>query len=578
MTTTLLLLALAVQDAPPGWQTRLEKASATADAWAARRAEIRRQILVAGGLWPEMPAPPVKAVVDGRVERDGYSVEKVRLETWPGVWLTGNLYRPLGKKGPFPGVLHPHGHFKVGRYNNDALASHPGRALTFARLGFVAFSYDMVGYGDFTQLPHKFEDLPYGQGLFGLQTWNSLRAMDFLASLPDVDPARLGCTGESGGGTQTYILTAVDDRVKVSVPVNMVAGEFQGGCSCENAPFLRLGLNNVEIAAATAPRPLFLICCTKDWTKGVPEREAPVVRGVYERLGVADRFRVVRFDAPHNYNQDSREVAYAFFRRWLQDGPADDRLPEPAFTVEPRENLAVEVPGPKADAETLKASLRDAIRRQIAELWPRDDASRARFRELLRPAFRISLALRPPTPPALQRSGGAATLVVATTPEAAEAYKALEGYVPLVLKPHAPEPADGGDARQQKQYTTTYYRTELARQVQDVVDHLAALEGTPVRLIGVGEAGVPTLLARALHAPARGGVTVVDWNGLDEKAEEAFPHPGLLRLGGLRAAAALVDGPLILHDARGRLERTLFAENVKVSDEELSPAGVAHIK
>src|SRR5687768_15132400 len=205
----------------PTWQARLEKASTSPEAWRARSEEIRRQILVASGLWPEVDRGPVKAELSGRVERDGYSVEKCHLETLPGFKLTATLYRPLGKKGPFPAVANPHGHWKTGRFTDHAEASVPGRCINFAKMGMVAVAYDMVGYGDLTPLGHKFGDVPWGVSLQGLQLWNSLKVVDFLCSLPEVDQTRIGVTGASGGGTQTFLLAAVDARIKAAVPVNM---------------------------------------------------------------------------------------------------------------------------------------------------------------------------------------------------------------------------------------------------------------------------------------------------------------------------------------------------------------------
>jgi len=273
----------------PGWQDRLERATRSPEAWKSRRDDIRRQILVAAGLYPEFERPPLKPELWGKVDGEGYTIERVSLETLPGLHLTGSLYRPKGKTGPFPAIASPHGHWKEGRYTQEERGNLPARGITFARLGFVCFMYDMVGYGDFQQLPHKFDDPDYGQGLFGLQTWNSLRAIDFLSALADVDPKRIGVTGASGGGTQTFILAAIDDRVACAAPVNMVAAEFQGGCSCENAPVLRIGLNNVEIAAATAPRPLLLIAATGDWTKHVPTLEAPHLQAAYASLGIGEK-------------------------------------------------------------------------------------------------------------------------------------------------------------------------------------------------------------------------------------------------------------------------------------------------
>jgi dienelactone hydrolase len=433
-----LCLRAAAEEAPaptPAWRARLEKASASPDAWAARRVEIRQRILVATGLWPEFDRAPLKPVIFGKIERDGYSIEKVHFETWPGFHLTGNLYRPLGKTGPFPAVLCPHGHWKNGRFEDSPDASVPGRSLTLARLGFVVFTYDMVGYGDSKPLTHEFGDPAWGISLCGLQLWNGIRAVDFVSSLPDVDPKRIGCTGASGGGTQTFLLTAVDDRVQCAAPVNMVAAEFQGGCPCENAPLLRIDLNNVEIAAATAPRPLLMISTTGDWTKTNPQDVDSALAAIYERLGVKERFRGVQFDYGHNYNKDSREAMYAWFVHWLRDGKIPNpnsqiptksqtpnpnagatspeprtpnpeppmRIPEPPFTIEKREDLAVwgpdhPLPEGAADRAALEETIRSVIRAQLEALRPRDAAGLARFRELMEAALRDTLLIRWPRP------------------------------------------------------------------------------------------------------------------------------------------------------------------------------------
>src|SRR5436309_3236216 len=169
-------------------------------AWGRRTHELRRQILVAAGLWPMLPKSPLRPRVYGRLERDGYTVEKVVLRTLPGFYLTGNLYRPNGSVNTaaqgrrVPGVLCPYGHWEHGRFEDLVQA----RGAGLARLGCVAFFYDMVGFGDRNPFGHTFRDPRMdrlGMSLTGLQLWNSLRALDFLRSLPDVDPERIGCTG-----------------------------------------------------------------------------------------------------------------------------------------------------------------------------------------------------------------------------------------------------------------------------------------------------------------------------------------------------------------------------------------------
>src|SRR6185503_10333497 len=270
-------------------------------AWEERAREIREHVLVSCGLWPMPEKTPLHAKIFGRVERDGYSVENVYIETYPGFFLAGNLYRPAGQgKGPFPGVLNPHGHWKEGRLVDNALGSIAGRCINFARRGMVAFSYDMVGYNDTAQVKHTFASSPtnllWNISLMGLQTWNSIRALDFLESLPDVDKKRLACTGESGGGTQTFMLGAVDKRLAVQAPIVMVSHSMQGGCLCENAPGLRVDYSNMEIAAAPAPRPQMLVAAPGDWTKKTMEVEGPSIERVYKLFRAEDRFDYAIFD------------------------------------------------------------------------------------------------------------------------------------------------------------------------------------------------------------------------------------------------------------------------------------------
>ena len=224
----------------------------SAQAWRDRAMQLRQQMLVALGLWPMPPKTPLNPRIYGKLQRDGYTIEKVVLETMPGFTLSGNLYRPAGKTGRVPGLLCPHGHWEDGRVNIEVQQ----RCIRWAKLGCVVFMYDMVGYNDSKPFTHGFLDdrlRRWGLSLATLQTWNSIRALDWLTSLADVDPSRIGCTGESGGGTQTFLLTALDPRIKVAAPVVMVSDSFQGGCVCENAAGLRLGTDNVEIAALCAP-------------------------------------------------------------------------------------------------------------------------------------------------------------------------------------------------------------------------------------------------------------------------------------------------------------------------------------
>ncbi len=276
---------------------------------------LRATIEVACGLFPERERCDLNPHIFDRYEGDGFTVEKVYFESEPGFYVTGNLYKPT-KPGKYPGVLCPHGHWSKGRLEHSERGSVPGRCITLARMGFVVFSYDMVGYNDSQQLPHNWGSNRFklwGVHPCSVQLWNSIRSLDFLQSLPEVDQDRIACTGASGGGTQTFLLCAVDPRVKVSAPVNMISCSMQGGCICENAPLIRIFASNMEIGALMAPRPMILVSATGDWTWATPRVEYPAIKSIYELYSMGGNVEAVQFQAEHNYNKDSREAVYRFF-------------------------------------------------------------------------------------------------------------------------------------------------------------------------------------------------------------------------------------------------------------------------
>ena len=384
--------------------------------WESRAKDIREQILVSCGLWPMPDRTPLNARIFGKVERDGYTVEKAYFQTYPGFYLAGDLYRPLGKgSGPFPAILNPHGHWANGRLADTREGSIAARCINFAKQGMIAFSYDMVGYND-TQFPdwpasdefhrrhRRFAtnevNLLWNISLMGLQTWNSIRAMDFLESLPDTDKSRLACTGESGGGTQSFMLGAVDDRLAAQAPVVMVSHSMQGGCSCENAPGLRVEYSNMEIAAVPAPRPQILVAATGDWTRMTLTVEGPAIASVYKWFNAADRLRYVRFDFDHNYNQTSREAVYQWFATWLLKAPDAAALQEAAYTKEPDAELRVWPDGKvPADALTEAEFIKTLVRTdetQLEALRPRDRESLERFKRVMSPAWKHTMLVNVP--------------------------------------------------------------------------------------------------------------------------------------------------------------------------------------
>jgi len=171
---------------------------------------------------------------------------------------------------------------------DDYLGSVPSRCAALAQMGATVFSWDMVGYNDSCQVPHRefVGDELWGLSLMSLQTWNSVRALDFLLERPEVDPRQIGITGTSGGGTQTFAMTAVDgERLAAAAPICMISYSMQGGCLCENAPLLRIDATSVDLARLFAPKPMFMGSCTGDWTKNTPSLELPAMRAVYDLFG-----------------------------------------------------------------------------------------------------------------------------------------------------------------------------------------------------------------------------------------------------------------------------------------------------
>lgn len=338
----------------------------SAGEWAARREEIRNRVMLAAGLWPMPERGEVKAVMHGRVDRGDYTIDRVFFESYPGHFVTGSLYLPQPLPESMPGILCPHGHWKNGRFMDaaadtghraveaqiesgaetfESAARSPlqARCVHLARMGCAVFHYDTLGNADSMQIPdhrtgardHLKGKKPgeYGfystaaelrlQTNFGLQTFNSVRALDFLEKLPGVDKSRLGVTGASGGGTQTMMIAAIDDRIAAAFPCVMVSTSMQGGCTCENAPHLRIGQGNIDIAAAVAPRPLGLTAAD-DWTIGLETKGYPDLQSLYKLLGAEDKLTAIfATQFKHNYNQVSRKGMYAFFNKHFAMGLED---------------------------------------------------------------------------------------------------------------------------------------------------------------------------------------------------------------------------------------------------------------
>jgi len=288
----------------------------TRQKWQAYTDHVRQCILKWADLdqMPKRVAP--KMLTNSKRIRQGYTVENIAFEAVPGYYVTGNLYRPYGRRGPFPVVLVVLGHFPAGRFDK----SNQAVCATLARMGAIALTVDMFGIGESAlQTGESAHRTPLA---LTMQTWGNMCALDLLLSLDDADPNRVGVTGASGGGTQTMLLTALDSRVKVSVPVAMTSSYFFGGCPCESGKPIHRSkehfTNNAEIAAMAAPRPMLVISDGKDWTKDVPDIEYPFLLRVYSLYGAKENVENVHLAAEgHDYGPSKRQAMYRFMAKHL---------------------------------------------------------------------------------------------------------------------------------------------------------------------------------------------------------------------------------------------------------------------
>jgi len=589
--------------------------------WERRAAWLREHILVVLGLWPMPEKGPLNPRIFGRLDYEDYSIEKVYFESWPGFYCTGNLYRPRGKAGPFPGILNPHGHWQKGRLEHQPLASIRARCITFARMGMVAFSYDMVGYNDSLQVPaHRFVSLRgslWGFTSLALQTWNSIRAIDFLQSLDDVDPQRIGCTGASGGGTQTFMVTAIEPRIKVAAPVNMISAHMQGGCVCENAPGLRTETYNVEIAALAAPRPMFIVSATGDWTVNTPTVEYPAIRSIYELYGAGDKVATAQVQAEHNYNAESRQYVYRWFARWFL---GDERLgigAERDFIVEPDERMRVfpvgKLPAGTIRGFALEKAFKDGVQRRLDALLPSTSEKLEYLRKVTKTRLMHVLGATWPQPDtiiaevgeivqaeawreqpvALGRKGGndrvpgtlylppghsPTRMILAVHGTGREGLRdgfggpgetiralldAGFGVLALDLFYIGAIPKEAAARNDHDWFWATFNPPLLGQRVQDILTALAYLsrcEGsTSLALVGLGEGGPWSLLAAAL-SPLSCAVCV-DLQAIPPEWDSVYLGslyaPLLRAYGDLRVAAALIaPRPLLLGNTAHRFPLT----------------------
>ncbi len=560
----------------PNTDTHFVLPAYSLEAWKARRAALRQQLLSAAGLSPMPPKTPLHPEIFGRLERNGYTIEKVLLETMPHYYLGGNLYRPM-KPGKHPGVLIMHGHWDYGRLENQPLNSTPTEGVNLAKQGYVAFAIDMVGYNDTMQTPHEFggprADL-WSFSPLGLQLWNSTRALDFLLSLEDVDSSRIGVTGASGGATQTLMLAGIDDRIQASAPVNMVSAYMQGGARCENAPGLRLGTSNLEIAALMAPKPMLLVSSTGDWTNHVPDEEFPAIRRVYALYDKAANVENFHQDAPHNYNRKAREAVYRFFARYLLEDPKYSEYTEQGAPIEKLQDMLVLMNRPlpagalgyeglftewqemaRAQFEASDiSSLRADFQQSIGVAWPSDVLHEEQAGGTL-VLGRAGAGDRIPA----RLLSGAGTPMLVVDPNGMKASATSKVVAKLQREGRAVLLIDafqtGGAVATRDRSATHFLGFNLsddANRVQDIVTALAFLQqeasrteqpaNQPIELIGIDRAALWCLFAAAATpVPVKLDGVPEAFHGSDEEFLSELNIPGIQRQGGLETALKLIQ-------------------------------------
>lgn len=535
--------------------------------WSRRRTQLQRQILAAAGLYPAPYRTPLNVQIVRETGHAGCAIDTIVFEPLPGYYVGANVYRPVQESRRRPGVLIPHGHWKHGRTENLPSYSVPALGINLALQGYVALAWDMAGYNDADQIPHDFgsgwREQLWSFNPLGIQLWTSMRALDYLTSREDVDASLIACTGASGGATQTILLAAVDERVRVSAPVNMISARYQGADPCEEAPGLRIGTNNVEIASLTAPRPMLVVSCTGDWTSDTPLVEYPALQRVWSLYGVLDNVANAHFDAEHNYDRHSREAVYDFLRQHM-----------------PASQTATHVdvdPGPVSRSSLLAFSSRprpeSALRLEdLFDVWAAMARSRAASstREQLRDSLGAALGCQWPDRVSASAVGAHVALTSGGGDRITGRYCAGEGVPTLIVHSKGM-----WEARQLPEYLTleeaqrsvlyidafgtgaanvtrerggrwylSYNATDDAHRVQDILTAarwLQAETGKLPELHGDSRASVWLLLAAAA-APVelRLRVDVSTLKETDEHMREAMFVPGIQHAGGVGAALRVV--------------------------------------
>lgn len=381
-------------------------------AWNRQKPELKRQLAEMLGLDPMPERTPLQPVVTSRIVKDEYVVENLHFQSMPGLYVTGNLYLPKEPEGEVPAILYVcgHAHVKEGgvSFGNKTAYQHHG--IWYARHGFACLTIDTIQLGEIEGIHHgTYRENRWwwnsrGYTSAGVEAWNGIRALDYLQSRPEVNGDRLGITGRSGGGVYSWWVGALDERVKVVVPVAgitdlrnyVIDGAVEGHCDCM---FMvnRYRWDYPLIASLIAPRALLISNSDKDSIfplDGVV-RTHRQVRDVYELLGAGDRLGLLITEGPHKDTQDLQVPSFRWFQRWLTDSSdliesAAIKEIEPkdlkVFDQLPRDEIVTtvdEVFVPQAKAADLPESitewdrrieqLRAALKYEVFAAWPHEE-------------------------------------------------------------------------------------------------------------------------------------------------------------------------------------------------------------
>lgn len=326
--------------------------------WEARKQELKKCIYDNLNVAPLRAKMTLKMTTTPKRKMNGYTVENFALETIPGMYVTGSIYRPAKVKGQVPLILNPNGHFGQGRYRADM----QDRCAVFAKMGAVAVNFDLFGWGESLL---QFTGRDHNRSIaLTMQALSAIALLDYFTQQKDIDVVRIGITGGSGGGSHSMLTAAVDDRIAVAAPVVSVSSYFHGGCQCESGLPIHLcgeGTNNAEVTAMIAPRPLLIVSDGKDWTADMPEIEFPFIKRTYGFYGKeADAYNAHFPQEGHDYGYSKRQPVYDFMAKYLNLNidavkGADGKVDESFVTIEKEPAMYVFGPsGENLPAEAVK--------------------------------------------------------------------------------------------------------------------------------------------------------------------------------------------------------------------------------